>query len=41
MDGEKTKELLSVIAPCYNEETVIERFQREVQAELEILDKNK
>lgn len=41
MDGEKTKELLSVIAPCYNEETVIELFQREVQAELEKLDKDK
>ncbi len=41
MDGEKTKELLSVIAPCYNEEAVIETFRQEVQAELEKLDKDR
>ncbi len=40
MGKEKRKELLSVIVPCYNEEAVIETFQKEMQTELEKLDKN-
>lgn len=41
MCEKRRKELLSIIAPCYNEEDVIELFQRETQAELEKLDKDK
>ncbi len=37
MGEAKSKKLLSIIAPCYNEEGVIELFQKEVQAELELL----